>query len=153
MSDPNYPPQPSYPAPAPQTSPQQYPTQQPQPNPYAGQQYAQNPQANPYGSGQQYAQNTSQYNQPQYQQSQYAPQYAPYQPVQPADSGSFGWAVLGFLIPLVGLILYLVWRNDKPLSAKKAGMGALVSVLLSVALWVLMFMMLTFGVATYSTTL
>lgn len=153
MNDPNYPPQPSYPSPASQTGPQQYssPSQQPQASPYAGQQYAQNPQANPYGNGQQYVQNTPQYNQPQYQQPQYAPQqYAAY---QPADSGSFGWAVLGFLIPLVGLILYLVWRNDKPLSAKKAGMGALVSVLLSVALWVLMFMLLTFGVATYSSTL
>lgn len=153
MSDPNYPPQPSYPSPASQTSPQQYSSQQPQSSPYVGQQYAQNPQANPYAGGQQYAQPAPQYGQTPYQQPQYAPQYAPVQPARPVDSGSFGWAVLGFFIPLVGLILYLVWRNEKPLSAKKAGMGALVSILLSVALWVLMFMMLTFGVATYSATL
>ena len=42
------------------------------------------------------------------------------------DKGSFGWAVLGFFIPLVGLILFLVWKNEKPKSAKKAGVGAIV---------------------------
>lgn len=33
---------------------------------------------------------------------------APVQPTaaDPNDSGSFGWAVLGFIIPLVGLILF-----------------------------------------------
>lgn len=46
------------------------------------------------------------------------------------DSGSFGWAVLGFFIPLVGLILYLVWKTERPKSAKRAGQGALVSVIL-----------------------
>lgn len=48
------------------------------------------------------------------------------------DSGSFGWAVLGFFIPLVGLILYLVWKDSKPNSAKSAGRGALVSVIISI---------------------
>ena len=62
----------------------------------------------------------------------YAGQQAP-----AVDSGSFGWAVLGFCIPLVGLILYLVWKDDKPNSAKMAGMGALVSVIASVVIWVL----------------
>lgn len=85
-----------------------------------------------------------QYSQPQYQQPQYAqqppqpqPQYAqpPYQqPQYVNDSGSFGWAVLGFFIPLVGLILYLVWKNEKPLSAKKAGVGALVGFIVSLLL-------------------
>ncbi len=37
-----------------------------------------------------------------------------------------GWGVLGFFIPLVGLILYLVWRDDKPRRAKSAGRGALI---------------------------
>ena len=69
----------------------------------------------------------------------YPQQYAPqgYQQPNPTDTGSFGWAVLGFFIPLVGLILFLVWKNEKPLSAKKAGMGALVSVILTVALYVI----------------
>lgn len=60
-------------------------------------------------------------------------------PVMPSqnDSGSFGWAVLGFFIPIVGLVLYLVWRDQKPLSAKKAGIGALVSVITGIVLYVL----------------
>lgn len=46
---------------------------------------------------------------------------------QPAnDEGSFGWTVLGCCVPVVGLILWLVWREDKPNNAKAAGMGALI---------------------------
>lgn len=49
------------------------------------------------------------------------------QPVQAAvvDSGSIGWGILGFLIPIVGLVLFLVWKNNKPNSAKVAGIGAI----------------------------
>ena len=63
------------------------------------------------------------------------------------DSGSFGWAVLGFFIPLVGLILYLVWKDEKPKSAKRAGKGALVSVILYlivIAIYVIVFV-IAFG--------
>lgn len=69
------------------------------------------------------------------------------QPVQSAqvvpqptaqDNGSFGWAVLGFFIPIAGLILYLVWRTEKPLSARRAGIGALVSVIVGAVLTVLL---------------
>lgn len=89
-------------------------------------------------------------------------------PVMPAqdDSGSFGWAVLGFFIPIVGLVLYLVWREQKPLSAKKAGIGALVSVIAGIVLSVLWFIivavilgsaagnvMIADGFATYGTML
>ena len=70
----------------------------------------------------------------QYVQPQYNPR--PYDQ-QPVDSGSFGWAVLGFFFPIVGLVLYLVWKDTKPRSAKKAGIGALVSVIISVILYVL----------------
>ena len=47
------------------------------------------------------------------------------QPLRAADS-SIGWGILGFLIPIVGLILFLVWRNKKPNSAKVAGIGAII---------------------------
>ncbi len=50
------------------------------------------------------------------------------------EKASFGWAVLGFFIPLVGLILYLVWRNEQPAKAKKAGIGALVGVIVNIIL-------------------
>lgn len=45
------------------------------------------------------------------------------------DTGSIGWAFLGFFIPIVGLILYIVWRNTEPNNAKKAGLGALINVI------------------------
>ena len=61
------------------------------------------------------------------------------------DSGSIGWGLLGCCIPLVGLILFLVWKDTQPRNAKKAGMGALISVILGVVLYVLMFVVL--GVA------
>lgn len=41
------------------------------------------------------------------------------------DSGSFGWAILGFLIPVLGFILYLVWKRARPNSARRAANGAL----------------------------
>lgn len=79
------------------------------------------------------------YQQPTPQPAYQAQQPAPYGTPNPADTGSFGWAVLGFFIPLAGLILFLVWRTEKPLSAKKAGVGALTGVLVTVALYALIF--------------
>lgn len=55
----------------------------------------------------------------------------------PSDTGSFGWAVLGFFIPLVGLILWMFWKNDRPGDAGMAGKGALVSVIINVVLFIL----------------
>ena len=53
------------------------------------------------------------------------------------DSSSFGWALLGFCIPIAGLILYLVWKDSTPLKAKSAGNGALVSVIISVIVYII----------------
>ena len=63
------------------------------------------------------------------------------------DSGSVGYAFLGFCIPIVGLILYLVWKDEKPNSAKKAGIGALISVGVSVVIYVLAFIIGIAGTA------
>ena len=62
--------------------------------------------------------------------------------LDPYDSGSFGWAILGFFIPLVGLILFLVWAQTKPKSAKMAGIGALVNVIMTVLFYVLYFVLI-----------
>ena len=42
------------------------------------------------------------------------------------DAPNTGFAVLGFFIPLVGLILYLLNKDTAPLKAKSAGKGALI---------------------------
>ena len=52
----------------------------------------------------------------------------PPQTPAPVGSGSIGWGVLGFCIPVVGLILFLVWKDQKPKTAKVAGIGALIGV-------------------------
>lgn len=55
------------------------------------------------------------------------------------DPGGFGYSLLGFCFPLIGLILYLVWQDDKPNNAKAAGGGALASVLISIFFYLLVF--------------
>ena len=54
------------------------------------------------------------------------------------DKGGFGWGALGCCIPIVGLILFLVWKDTKPKTAKAAGIGALVSVIIAVVYYVVM---------------
>ncbi len=47
------------------------------------------------------------------------------------EGDTFGWAVLGFFFPIVGLILYLVWKDERPKASLSAGKGALVSVVVN----------------------
>ena len=54
------------------------------------------------------------------------------------DKGGFGWGALGCCLPIVGLILFLVWKDTKPKTAKAAGIGALVSVIIAVVYYVIM---------------
>ena len=95
---------------------QQY--QQPYQQPGAGQSYQQ-PYQQP-GAGQSYQQPGAQ---PQFQQPNNAGQYT-----APIDSGSIGWGILGFLIPIVGIVLFFVWKDTKPKSGKVALIGALISI-------------------------
>lgn len=53
------------------------------------------------------------------------------------DNGGFGWGLLGCCIPVVGLVLFLVWRDSKSKTAKAAGIGALISVGLCLLWYVL----------------
>lgn len=50
---------------------------------------------------------------------------------QISKSASAGWAVLGYFFPIVGLILYLLWMDEKPAEAKMCGKGALISVIVN----------------------
>ncbi len=45
------------------------------------------------------------------------------------EGGTAGWAILGFLIPIIGLILFIVWKDSKPKSSSAAGKGALIGVI------------------------
>ena len=54
--------------------------------------------------------------------------------IAPDDAPSGGMAVLGFFFPLIGLIIYLVIKDNKPKKAKSAGKGALIGFIVSVVL-------------------
>lgn len=58
------------------------------------------------------------------------------------DTGGFGYSLLGFFIPVVGLVLYLIWKDTKPKSASAAGKGALTSVIVVFGLYFLLFLLL-----------
>jgi hypothetical protein len=85
--------------------------------------------------------------------AQAAPATAPVQPVAQAapaaqpvqaqypverDESSFGYGVLSFLFPLVGLILYLVWHDTTPLKAKSCGLGAIIGFISGVVLTIIL---------------
>ena len=57
--------------------------------------------------------------------------------VKSEDASSWGYALLGFLVPIAGLIMYLMWKTEYPLRAKSAGKGALISVIISVVVWLI----------------
>ncbi len=55
------------------------------------------------------------------------------------DAGGFGWGLLGCCVPFVGLILFLMWYDTKPKSAKAAGIGALIRVIFSIVMGILFY--------------
>ena len=67
---------------------------------------------------------------------------------QTTDNGGFLWGLLGCCIPIVGLVLFLVWKDSKPKTAKAAGIGALVNVILCV-LWYVLVAIVGVGMASY----
>lgn len=56
---------------------------------------------------------------------------------QNGDARSAGLGILCFFLPIVGLILYIVWKDTYPLKAKSCGKGALISVIVYAALTLL----------------
>lgn len=56
-----------------------------------------------------------------------------------SDASSGGYAVLCFFFPVIGLILYLVWKDQFPMRAKSCGKGALAGVIIYVALIILLY--------------
>lgn len=52
--------------------------------------------------------------------------------------GNIGYGLLGFCIPIVGLVLFLVWKDEQPQNAKYAGIGALISAIVLPAIYILL---------------
>lgn len=74
-----------------------------------------------------------------------------------SEGSTVGWGILGFFIPIVGFILWLIWKDEHPARAKSAGIGCLVSICLGVVgvilYVVLVFVILGIGVGTYASML
>jgi len=47
------------------------------------------------------------------------------------DDGSIIWGIIGFLVPIVGIIIWAVWHDEKPNNARVAIIGALISIILT----------------------
>lgn len=63
--------------------------------------------------------------------SDYSQNYNSHQ-VQSDDAFNFGFAILSFFFPIVGLILFCVWNKESPKKAKGCGIAALISVILNI---------------------
>ncbi len=46
------------------------------------------------------------------------------------NSGACGYNLLGFFVPIAGIVLYFVWKDEKPYEAEAAGLGAIVNIVI-----------------------
>lgn len=60
------------------------------------------------------------------------------------DSKSAGYSILSFFFPLIGLILYCVWKDQFPIRAKECGKWALINVGISLFLFTTIFFISVF---------
>ena len=60
----------------------------------------------------------------------YRPPHIP----NPANKKSIGFAVLGFFLPFVGLLLYILWRNSLPKKEGSCATGAIINLSLQMLL-------------------
>lgn len=88
-------------------------------------------------------QNNQQYYQPpqgnqQYYQQPYGHQtYGPMPPQE--EKASVGLAILSFIIPLAGLIIFLVKKDSRPKTAKVSGICALVSFIINIVFTIVIY--------------
>lgn len=59
-----------------------------------------------------------------------------------AEKGNIGYGILGFFFPLVGLILFLVWKDTKPADSKVSGIGALIGFCASIVFYIIYFILI-----------
>lgn len=60
------------------------------------------------------------------------------------DKGGFWWGCLGFFVPIAGFVLWLVWRDEKPKTAKVLGIGALISTIIFISFLIFCFIYFLF---------
>lgn len=55
-----------------------------------------------------------------------------------SDDSTWGFSLLGFFLPIVGLVLYLVWHDTLPKRAKASGIGAIIGACIPIILFILL---------------
>lgn len=53
------------------------------------------------------------------------------------DKNNIGFNILSFFFPLIGLVLYVIWKDEHPVKAKGCGKAALASVIVNAILTVI----------------
>lgn len=53
------------------------------------------------------------------------------------------WGLLAVCYPLFGLIIYLVWRNERPNAARSGMIGMIIGVIMYVMIYILYILLLT----------
>ena len=67
------------------------------------------------------------------------PECGVHQTANPKDTSGMRWALLGCCLPPLGIILYFLWKKDRPLTAKTVLMGVFVCIAM-VIFWILLLM-------------
>ena len=44
--------------------------------------------------------------------------YAKQKPIKQNDTGALGYGLLSILVPIAGLVFYLIWKKERPKTAK-----------------------------------
>lgn len=57
------------------------------------------------------------------------------------EKASAGWWWLGFFIPIAGILIWAICRDDEPRKAKRAGIGAICGVVAGVVLYLLIMLL------------
>lgn len=66
----------------------------------------------------------------------------------PSVRASGAWVLLGLCFPVLGFIFYFVFRNKKPDVSKKSGIGALIGIIIEVALSTIYIILIVLGLST-----
>lgn len=51
------------------------------------------------------------------------------------DYGGISWGILGYFVPMAGIILFFIWKNEKPKTAKALLIGAIIGFIVSALIY------------------
>lgn len=70
--------------------------------------------------------------------------YTKQKPIKQNDTGALGYGLLSILVPIAGLVFYLIWKKERPKTAKVSLICTIVSFVLQI-IFILLFILFVFG--------